>query len=204
MTKVLLSTTNTGKFKELHALLDHTGWNLVTPKDLAIDLVVEETGATYMENAILKAQSFFSASGLPTLADDTGLEVAALDGAPGLHSARFVQDANPTDASRRAKLLSLLSKFPRPWLAQYRCCVALALPDGSLVTAEGACYGEIIPDERGKNGFGYDPVFLFPRQRKTMAQLTMQEKNRISHRANAIKNLLEKLKLSPYKEMLWK
>ncbi len=191
MRQLLLSTTNPGKLKELKALLARSGWELLTPADIDLRLAVEETGCSYHENAALKARAFCRASELPALADDTGLEVIALDGAPGLHSARFVQGENASDAARRARLLLQLSTHTRPWLAQFRCSVVLAYPDGTILTAEGTCHGEIVPEERGEHGFGYDPIFLFPAEGKTMAELSMARKNRISHRAMAISNLLK-------------
>ena len=191
MRKILLSSTNAGKLKELKALLKPTQWVLLTPADLNLHLSVEETGVTYLENATLKAKAFCNISGLPALADDTGLEVFALDGAPGLHSARFVPVENATDAARRARLLSLLALHPRPWLAQFCCSVVLVFPDGTMLCADGSCRGEIIPEERGSHGFGYDPVFLFSSEGKTMAELPMAQKNLVSHRAKAVRNLLE-------------
>jgi XTP/dITP diphosphohydrolase len=184
--KLLIATTNPGKRKELCALLQPLQIQIVTPMDLKIHLEVEESGSTYAENAELKARAFCQASHLPTLADDTGLEVEALGGAPGLHSARFVNQPYATDADRRALLLSKLHDFPRPWLAHFVCWVALALPNGDIYSSNGACYGEIIPEEWGNEGFGYDPLFLFPDQGKTMAELSLTEKNLISHRARAV------------------
>jgi XTP/dITP diphosphohydrolase len=188
--KLLIATTNSGKRKELSALLQPLQLQIVTPLDVNIHLEVEESGSTYAENAELKARAFCQASHLPTLADDTGLEVEALGGAPGLHSARFSNQPHATDADRRALLLARLQGFPRSWLARFVCWVALALPDGDIHFSDGACYGKIIPEERGSEGFGYDPLFLFPDQGKTMAELSLAEKNLISHRARAVQGII--------------
>jgi len=149
-------------------------------------LVVEESGSTYAENAALKARSGALASSLITLADDSGLEVAALGGKPGLYSARYSQRPGASDADRRNYLLQELSQHARPWLARFRCTVAIATPAGELYFSEGECPGVIIPEERGDNGFGYDPIFFIPRLGRTMAELSTEEKNLVSHRAMAM------------------
>jgi XTP/dITP diphosphohydrolase len=190
MKKLLMATNNPGKLSEITELLKHLPVKLVTPWDLGIDLDVDETGGSYAENARLKALSFINAIGVASLADDTGLEVDALNGAPGLHSKRYAPEAHASDADRRALLIKNLSKIPRPWSARFICSVALALPDGSLQLAQGSCEGEIIPDERGTQGFGYDSIFYFPDLGKTMGELDMPEKNRLSHRARAVKNII--------------
>jgi XTP/dITP diphosphohydrolase len=156
-------------------------------------LDVEETGSRYEENAALKAVAFCNASGLIALADDSGLEVDALDGEPGVRSARYSPRPGDTDAGRRAYLLSRLKGQPRPWSAHFHCTVAVAVPQGGLYFHEGQVYGEIIPEERGTNGFGYDPIFLVPELNKTMAELTMAEKNLLSHRARAVRAALPTL-----------
>jgi XTP/dITP diphosphohydrolase len=125
-----------------------------------------------------------------TLADDSGLEVDCLNGAPGLHSARYSPHPGASDADRRALLLANLRDLPRPWTARFRCTVAIATPEGGLFFADGQVRGEIIPEERGENGFGYDPIFLIPELGLTTAELTMAEKNRLSHRARAVKSAL--------------
>jgi len=188
MTKLLIATGNPGKVLEIRALLDDPALLLLTPADLGLRLEVDEVGATYAENAALKAQAFAHASGLLTLADDSGLEVDALGGLPGLRSARFAPQPGATDAHRRLYLLQRLEGCPPPWTACFHCTVALATAAGELHFAEGRCPGEIIPDERGDNGFGYDPIFLLPELGRTMAQLTMEEKNHLSHRARAVRS----------------
>lgn len=188
MKKLLLATTNQGKLKEFQSLLADLPIELITPDQVGLRLTVPEDHPTYAENAVQKALAFAQASGLPTLADDTGLEVDALEGAPGLHSARYHPQAGASDADRRAYLLENLqkSRAPRPWLARFRAVVALVTPEGEIHTAEGECLGEIIPEERGTHGFGYDPIFLVREAGRTMAELSMEEKNRLSHRARAV------------------
>ena len=187
MLKLLIGTRNPGKFVEIQTLLADLDIELISLADLDIDLTVDEVGTNYQENAALKAQAYAQASGLLTLADDSGLEVDALEGAPGLYSSRYAPQANPTDADRRAYLLKNISRVPRPWHARFRCVVALATPEGDTQFMEGICPGEIIPEERGQFGFGYDPIFLVEGTDLTMAQLSMDEKNKLSHRARAVK-----------------
>lgn len=186
MLKLFLASENRGKLKEMRALLEDLPVELVGPSDLGLHLNVVEDGSTYAENAARKALASARASGLLALGDDSGLEVDALDGRPGLYSARFVSRPHATDADRRATLLEQLRPRPRPWKAHFHCTVAIASPEGQLSYAEGNCPGEIIPEERGRNGFGYDPIFLVEGTGKTMAELSMAEKNRLSHRARAI------------------
>lgn len=192
MNKILIGTNNKGKVKEFHDLLKETDFQLVTPAEINLELDVEETGITYEENASLKAVAFAKASGLISLADDSGLEVDALDGAPGLYSARFgsVNGKKLPDAERRTYLIQKLGNTPRPWTAHFHATIAVSLPNGEVQFADGNCYGEIIPEERGSGGFGYDPIFLFPELNQTMAELSMEQKNRLSHRALAVMNAL--------------
>ena len=186
MSKLLIGTKNPGKFDEIQALLADLEIELISLADIDLDLVVDEIGITYRENAALKAKAYAQASGLITLADDSGLEVDALRGAPGLYSSRYAPQPNATDADRRAHLLTNLAGHPRPWLARFRCVVALATPGGDIHFTEGICPGEIIPEERGQFGFGYDPIFLVENSGQTMAELSMSEKNKLSHRARAV------------------
>ena len=190
MNKLLIATNNKGKIKELHDLLKDTGIELVTPAQLGLDLDVNENGRTYAENATKKAVAFAQASGLVSLADDSGLEVDALHGAPGLYSARYGSPDGQklSDADRRTFLVQNLRGKPRPWTARFHATIAVAIPDGETRLAEGYSEGEIIPEERGTGGFGYDPIFLLSELGKTMAELSMEEKNRLSHRARAVSN----------------
>ena len=189
---LLIATNNKGKIKELQDLLKDTGIELVTPAHIELELDVVEDGNTYAENASKKAVAFARASRLISLADDSGLEVDALDGAPGLYSARYGSPAGHpvklSDAERRAFLIQNLRDKPRPWTARFHATIAVAVPNGEMHLAEGFCKGEIIPEERGTGGFGYDPIFLLSEVGKTMAELSMDEKNRLSHRARAVMN----------------
>ena len=187
---LLIATNNQGKIKELQDLLKDTGIELVTPAQIGLDLDVVEDGATYAENATKKAVAFAQASELISLADDSGLEVDALDGAPGLYSARYgsTHGVKLSDAERRLVLIQNLQGKPRPWTARFHATIAVAVPNGETHLAEGLCEGEIIPKERGTGGFGYDPIFLLSELGKTMAELSMEEKNRLSHRARAVIN----------------
>ena len=187
MPRLLIATENRGKRRELQQLLDGLSIDLVLPSEVGITLNVEETGSTYAENAALKAVAYASASGLTALSDDSGLEADALNGAPGLYSARYSPLPGATDADRRAHLLQNLRGKPRPWRARFRATIAVATPDGKVRYADGVCPGEIIPDERGTGGFGYDPIFLLEGQTQTMAELGDEEKNRLSHRGRAVR-----------------
>jgi len=197
MNKLLLATNNQGKLRELRAILAGLPLELVTPADIRLDLDVPEDGLTYAGNAAKKALAFARASGLTALADDSGLEVDALNGAPGLYSARYGLSLPPFsgkmggrggDADRRAFLLQNLrgANAARPWSARFRATVAVAGPGGSVQIVEGTCEGEVIPEERGAGGFGYDPIFLLSELGKTMAELPEETKNRLSHRARAV------------------
>ena len=187
--RLLIATNNKGKVKEIKAILQSLEIELILPADIGLELDVEEDGQTYAENATKKALAFSQASGLIALADDTGLEVDALDGKPGLHSNRFGPEPY-TDENRRAYLLQELSGKPRPWVARFRATVAVASPERGVKLVEGICPGEIIPKERGTGGFGYDPIFLLEGLNKTMAELEMDEKNRLSHRGQALRKAI--------------
>ena len=188
--ELLIATNNKGKLEELQAILQDTGIRLIRPVDIGLDLDVEEDGQSYAENAIKKAVAFSQASGLAALADDSGLEVDVLEGAPGLHSKRFAPIPNATDADRRAYLLKQLNGKVRPWNAWFRATVAIASQGRSVEIVEGICPGEIIPEERGDGGFGYDPIFLLSDIDQTMAELAMEEKNRLSHRGRAVQKAI--------------
>jgi XTP/dITP diphosphohydrolase len=198
MKQLLIATNNKGKVKEIQDLLKDTGIELVTPAQINLDLNVTEDGDTYAKNATKKANVFAQASGLISLADDSGLEVEVLDGTPGLYSARYGSQNSEklSDKDRRAYLIQNLQDKPRPWTARFHATIAIAIPNGETHLAEGYCKGEIIPEERGTGGFGYDPIFLLSELGKTMAELSVEEKNRLSHRARAVMNakgILEKL-----------
>lgn len=176
MPKLLIATENQGKIRELQELLAGLGLELVTPRQIGLNLTVVEDGETYQENAAKKARAYAAASGLIALADDSGLEVDHLGGAPGLYSARYSPKPGATDADRRAYLLENLRGKARPWAAHFHASLPLALPAGGLYFAEGDCYGEISPEERGTGGFGYDPIFVLASTDRTMAELGRTEK----------------------------
>jgi len=185
MRKLLLATNNKGKLREYQYLLKGIPFEIVTPADCGITADVAEVGATFEENATLKATTLASLSCLLTLADDSGLEVEALGGEPGPRSHRFAGE-NATDADRITLLLAKLKNVPEIHrFAQFRCVIAIAEPGGRVELCDGACPGIITREPRGAHGFGYDPVFFVPEYGKTMAELTLGEKNRISHRAQA-------------------
>lgn len=195
MEKLLLATGNPGKVRELRALLAPLEVQLVAPPDLGLRLDVPERGATYGANAARKALAFARAAGMPALADDSGLEVDALGGAPGLRSARYDPTPGATDADRRARLLGALAAHPRPWRARFRCVVAFATPDDLHALAEGVCPGEIVAVPRGEGGFGYDPIFQVSGEGRTMAELGPARKNEVSHRARAVRGALPFLEI---------
>lgn len=180
---ILIATNNPGKLREFRALLSDLPVHLLLPGDIGLSLDVIEDGNTYAENAARKATAFSQASGLTVIADDSGLEVDALNGAPGLHSARLAPGG---DADRRKRLLELLTPYPRPWTAHFHCTLVVAQPGSPMQFFKGDCPGEIIPQERGEDGFGFDPIFLVKGMDKTMGELSMEEKNILSHRARAV------------------
>ena len=194
--KLLVATHNRGKLREYADLLSGLPFTLVSPDELGLDLQVAESGATYVDNARLKALAYAQASGLLTLADDSGLEVDALDGAPGVRSARYAlgDDADRVKALLRALAEAGIAEDNRS--ARFRCVIVAAAPDGRSWCTEGECAGQLIDTPRGSGGFGYDPVFFIPSHGCTMAELPPEEKNRISHRARAaqaMRPILEKL-----------
>jgi XTP/dITP diphosphohydrolase len=190
MRSIILATHNKGKVTEIKELLASLDLKVYIPADLGLTLDVVEDGHSYAENATKKAVAFAQISGMPALGDDSGLEVDALHGQPGLHSHRFCPIPNATDADRRKYLLKQLADKPRPWIAYFRATVAIASTTGNIKLATGQCKGEIIPEERGNNGFGYDPIFFIPEIGHTMAELELHEKNSLSHRAQAIQNAI--------------
>jgi XTP/dITP diphosphohydrolase len=185
MPKLLLATTNSGKIAEYRYLFRGLPFELVTPVDEGINVQVEEGHTSIEENAKHKALSYASLSGLVTVADDSGIEVDALGGEPGIHSARYAGEV-ASDSDRIEYLLSKLKGVPRKKrTARFRCVIAVATPKGILGACEGECQGLIALEAKGTNGFGYDPIFYVPEFDKTMAELTSEIKNHISHRARA-------------------
>lgn len=182
--RLLLATNNAGKVREFRSLLEGCGWDIVTPADLGLDLDVEETGETYAENAALKAKAYAAASGLFALADDSGIEVDALGGAPGVRSARYGGDLG--EGEQVALLLRALEGIPDSHrTARFRAVIVVADPAGETRSFEGVIEGQIAHAPAGRGGFGYDPVFLPEGESRTTAEMPAAEKNGISHRARA-------------------
>jgi XTP/dITP diphosphohydrolase len=184
--KLLVATNNPGKLEEYRHLLDGLPLEITSLGEEKLKFEPQETGSTFEENAILKASAFARRSKLPTLADDSGLEIDALHGAPGVHSARYGATRRGQDVQRYELVLHQMERVP--WAertARFRCVVALATPDGYVETAEGAVEGIIAFEPQGEHGFGYDPIFFIPELDCTMAQLPPETKNQVSHRARA-------------------
>ncbi|MBM3944604.1 MAG: XTP/dITP diphosphatase [SAR202 cluster bacterium] len=201
-TRLLVATRNKGKLREFQHLLADAPFDLVSLGDVGVADEVAETGGTFEENAILKAEGYARLSGLPTLADDSGLEVGALGDAPGVHSARFAGEY-ASDAQNIALLLEKLKGVPGDRLsARFRCVIAVAWPGLPTKTFTGECPGRIVRTPRGGNGFGYDPVFFIPRLGKTIAELPPDEKHRISHRGKAARKAVQWLRTMADEEQL--
>lgn len=182
--KFVLASHNPGKLKELSAILTTLNVEVVSPADLGIDVEVEETGTTFAENAMLKAKAICAAANLPAIADDSGLCVDALNGGPGVYSARYGGEG--LDDRGRTMLLLSSMRGQTSRAAHFACAIACAFPNGDTLTAEGRCDGAIAFAPIGTEGFGYDPVFLIPALAKTFAQLSAEEKSAISHRGRAL------------------
>ncbi len=180
--RLVIASGNAGKIGEFRELLAPAGFELV-----ALDTEVDEVGKSYAENAALKAEAAAERTGLPALGDDSGVEVEALDGFPGLRSARL----GPTQRERTAELLRRLEGVPRPWTGRFVSVIALAAPGRPTQFFEGDVHGEIVPEWRGAAGFGYDPIFEIPGTGKTFGEMPSEEKSRYSHRAAAARALLQ-------------
>lgn len=190
--KLAIATNNQHKLQEIRAILGDSFEELLSLKDLGIDVDVEETGSTLEENALIKARAILSLSGIATLADDTGLMVDALNGAPGVYSARYAGEEHD-DAKNRALLLKNLDGV-KDRSAHFATVIALCYPDGKTLTALGRVNGEILLSERGTEGFGYDSLFFSTELGKTFAEATQAEKNSVSHRGRALRAMLELVK----------
>ena len=191
MERFVLASHNAGKLTEMRDILGELGIEVLSQRDVGVDVDPEETGVTFEENAVIKAKAVMEACGLPAVADDSGLMVDALGGAPGVYSARYGGSHDLPDSYRNAYLLKNLENTEQRG-AKYVSVIAVAYPDGRVVTARGECRGEIAREEKGSGGFGYDPLFRLPDGRH-MAELTSEEKNRISHRGEALRELKRKL-----------
>jgi len=192
MKQVVIATKNKGKAKDFEALFSPLGYEVVTMFDVAPDMEIEETGKTFEENAILKAETLSRELGKLVIADDSGLAVDALDGEPGVYSARYAGDHD--DEANIVKVLKKLEGVPNEKrTARFCCALAIAGPKLETYTVFGTCEGVILQEKRGTNGFGYDPIFFVPQLNRAMAELTPEEKGAISHRGNAIRKLSEEL-----------
>ena len=189
--KFVLATHNPGKLREMSAILGELGVEVVSPADVGITVDVEETGTTFAENAMLKAKAICAAAGLPAIADDSGLCVDALNGGPGVYSARYGGEGLDDKGRYMLLLNSMRGQTTRK--AHFACAIACAFPNGDELTAQGQCDGAIAFAPMGEGGFGYDPVFLVPEKGKTFGQLTAEEKGTISHRGKALRDFSENL-----------
>jgi len=197
--KVVLASKNRHKLVEISKITEKFDMELVLQNELGVDIDVEETGTTFEENSFLKAEAVMKATGLPALADDSGIAVDALNGEPGIYSARYGFDDSLDDWGRLELLLKNTEQVPDGQRqAQFVCVITMVTPDGKTIQARGEIHGELTREARGENGFGYDPIFYYPPLGKTTAELSAEEKNRVSHRANALKVFYEKLKEAGY------
>ena len=199
--KVVLASKNRHKLEEISQITKKFDMELVLQSELGVDIDVEETGTSFEENSFLKAQAVMQATGLPALADDSGIAVDALNGEPGIYSARYGFDPTLDDWGRLQLLLKNTEQVPDGQRqAQFVCVITLVTPDGQTIQARGEVHGELLRSPAGENGFGYDPIFYYPPFGKTLAQVPQEEKNRVSHRAEALKIFYTKLKEAGYAE----
>ncbi|HHU05201.1 MAG TPA: XTP/dITP diphosphatase [Clostridiales bacterium] len=191
--KFVLASNNIKKLKEMREILSELGLEVISQAEAGVNIEVEETGSTFEENAVLKATAVMEATGLPAVADDSGLMVDALGGEPGIYSARYGGEECKTDAERIEFLLRNMEDTDNR-SASFVSMIACVFPDGRRIVTKGECTGLILKEPRGSGGFGYDPVFYLPEFGVTMAEMSAEEKNKISHRAKALNNLKEELK----------
>ena len=197
--KVVLASKNPHKLVEISKITEKFGFELVLQSEIGVDIDVEETGTTFEENSLLKAEAVMKATGLPALADDSGIAVDALNGEPGIYSARYGFDESLDDWGRLELLLKNTEHVPDGLRqAQFVCVISFITPDGRVIQARGEIHGELTREPAGENGFGYDPIFYYPPLGKTTAELSPEEKNQVSHRANALKLFYEKMKEAGY------
>ncbi len=197
--RVVLASKNPHKLVEISKITEKFGMELVLQSELGIDLDVEENGSTFEENSYIKAKAVMDATGLPALADDSGIAVDALNGEPGIYSARYGFDDSLDDWGRLQLLLKNTEKVPDGQRqAQFVCVITMVTPDGKTIQARGEVHGELLREPRGENGFGYDPIFYYPPLGMSTAELSSEVKNQISHRGNALTVFYEKLKEAGY------
>ena len=197
--KVVLASKNKHKLVEISKITEKFGFELVLQSQLGVDIDVEETGTTFEENSLIKAKAVMEATGLPAIADDSGIAVDALNGEPGIYSARYGFDESLDDRGRMMLLLKNTEYVPDGQRqAQFVCVITFITPDGAVIQARGEIHGELTREPRGQNGFGYDPIFYYPPLGMTTAELPSEVKNQVSHRGNALRILNEKLKEANY------
>ena len=197
--KIVLASNNRHKLKEISRITEKFGFELVMQSQLGLHLDVEENGSSFEENSYIKAKAVMEATGMPALADDSGLCVEALNGEPGIYSARYGFDESLDDRGRLELLLKNTENVPDGQRQAYFVCViTLVLPDGKTIQARGEIHGQLLREPRGGNGFGYDPIFYYPPAGMTTAEMSEEAKNQVSHRANALKIFNEKLKEAGY------
>ena len=197
--KVVLASKNKHKLEEISKITEKFGFELILQSQLGIDIDVEETGTTFEENSFIKAEAVMKASGLPALADDSGIAVDALNGEPGVYSARYGFDETLDDWGRMMLLLKNTEHVPKGQRqAKFVCVISFVTPDGKTIQARGEIHGELTREPRGENGFGYDPIFYYPPFGQTTAEIPAEQKNAVSHRGNALRILNEKLKEAGY------
>ena len=197
--KVVLASKNPHKLVEIDAITRKLGIELILQSELGIDIDVEETGTTFEENSFIKAEVVMIATGLPAMADDSGIAVDALNGEPGVYSARYGFDDTLDDWGRLELLLKNTEHVPDGQRqAQFVCVITMVTPDNQVIQARGEIHGELTREPRGENGFGYDPIFYYPPFGKTTAELTPEEKNGVSHRGNALRVFYDKMKEAGY------
>ena len=197
--KVVLASKNPHKLVEISKITEKFDMELVLESDLGVDIDVEETGTTFEENSYIKAKAVMEATGLPALADDSGIAVDALNGEPGVYSARYGFDDSLDDWGRLQLLLKNAEHIPDGQRqAKFVCVITLVTPDGKTIQARGEVHGELLRAPAGAGGFGYDPIFYYPPYGKSLAEVTAEEKNKVSHRAVALNIFYEKLKEAGY------
>lgn len=197
--KVVLASKNKHKLEEISQITEKFGMELVLESDLGVDIDVEETGSTFEENSFLKAEAVMKATGLPALADDSGIAVDALNGEPGIYSARYGFDESLDDWGRLQLLLKNTEQVPdERRQAKFVCVITLVTPQQEIIQARGEVHGMLLRTPAGQGGFGYDPIFFYPPLGKSLAELTPEEKNQVSHRANALQVFYQKLKEAGY------
>jgi len=197
--KVVLASKNKHKLVEISKITQKFDMELVLQSELGVDIDVEETGTTFEENSLLKAKAVMEATGLPALADDSGIAVDALNGEPGIYSARYGFDESLDDWGRLQLLLKNTEQVPDGQRqAQFVCVITFVTPEGQVIQARGEIHGELTREPRGENGFGYDPIFYYPPFGKTTAEISAEEKHAVSHRGKALRVLRDKLKEAGY------